>query len=256
MDRKKILIVNDDGVASDGIRRLALAALKYGEVWVVAPDGERSASSHSLTVRDPLDVYPVDWGIEGIHAYSCSGMPTDCFRLGCKYIMPEPPDLVFSGINNGYNAGPDNQYSGTVGAALDAASCGYATIAFSEGFLIDPKLGGYNRIVTDKYLPQVLEELLGEGAAEDPAKTHVEPGVVVNVNFPDCRVEECKGIKWNCSVYMGDAFVDLYDAVEKLPEGGTRYKIRWVERDHADEGTDMHALMNGYISIGVVNNIS
>ena len=112
------------------------------------------------------------------------------------------------------------------------------------------------RIVTDKYLAEVLEGLLGEGAGSDPDKTHVEPGVVVNVNFPDCRVEECKGIKWNCSVYMGDAFVDLYDAVEKLPEGGTRYKIRWVERDHATEGTDMHALMNGYISIGVVNNIS
>ena len=256
MDKKKILIVNDDGVASVGIRRLATAAMKYGEVWVVAPDGERSASSHSLTLNKPLDVFPVDWGIEGIHVYSCSGMPTDCFRLGSKYIMPEPPDIVFSGINNGYNAGPDNQYSGTVGAALDAASCGYATIAFSEGFLIDPKQGGFNRIVTDKYLPQVLEELLGEGAAEDPAKTHVEPGVVVNVNFPDCRVEECKGIKWNCGVYMGDTFVDRYEAVKELPGGGTRYEIRWVDRSHADEGTDMHALMNGYISIGVVNNIS
>ena len=256
MDRKKILIVNDDGVSSDGIRRLALAALKYGEVWVVAPDGERSASSHSLTVRDPLDVYPVDWGIEGIHAYSCSGMPTDCFRLGCKYIMPEPPDLVFSGINNGYNAGPDNQYSGTVGAALDAACCGYPAIAFSEGFLLDPKQGGYNRIVTDKYLAEVLEGLLGEGAGSDPDKTHVEPGVVVNVNFPDCAPEECKGIQWNCRAGIDTPYIDYYTVSAELPRSGKRYTIHWIDRDHANEGTDLRALLDSYVAVGIVNNIS
>ena len=117
----KILITNDDGIESSGLRRLAEAATAYGEVWVVAPDGQRSAASHSLTIDKPLDVYPVDWGIPEIHAFSCTGLPSDCFRIGSKCVMPQKPDLVFSGINNGFNVGTDIQYSATVGAALDAA---------------------------------------------------------------------------------------------------------------------------------------
>ncbi len=79
----RILVTNDDGIYAGGLIRLAEAALKFGEVWVVAPDSERSAASHSVTLRHPLDVYPItDFPVKGVKAFSCSGMPVDCVRVG------------------------------------------------------------------------------------------------------------------------------------------------------------------------------
>lgn len=252
---KRILIVNDDGINSDGLKRLAIAAKKYGEVWVFAPSSQRSAASHSLTIDSPLDVYPADWNIDGIHAFSCSGLPTDCFRIGSKNIMPEKPDLVLSGINNGYNAGTDIQYSATVGAALDAAMCGYPVIAFSEGFLTDQRSTGENHAVTDAFLPVVLSAFL-EDSSEEKKEIELRPGQVININFPDCPVSDCQGIKWNCKVSMNTPYIDNYVLSEELPGGGKRFEIRWVDRDHADEGTDVRALLDNYVSISIVNNIS
>ncbi len=255
---RKILITNDDGIDASGIRRLAEAARKYGEVWVVAPDGQRSAASHSLTIDKPMDVYPVDWGMDDVHAFSCTGLPCDCFRIGSKYVMPEVPDIVFSGINNGFNVGTDIQYSATVGAALDAAMCGYPVIAFSEGFLSDERCTGNGHKVTDMYLPSILEALLepdGAGASGEERSIRLKQGQVININFPDCPLDECKGIKWNCRVSMNTPYIDYYTA-EDLPGGGKRYTIHWIDRDHADEGTDLRALLDNYVSIGIVNNIS
>ena len=170
--------------------------------------------------------------------------------------MPEPPDIVFSGINNGYNAGPDNQYSGTVGAALDAACCGYPAIAYSEGFLLDPRQGGYNRIVTDKYLAEVLEGLLGEGAGSDPDKTHVEPGVVVNVNFPDCPLAECRGILRGRKVSRGMFFRDSYRVLETFPDGGMRMEVDGAYNEDAEPETDFRAIVDHYVSVGTARNIT
>ena len=255
----KILITNDDGIEASGLRRLAEASTEYGEVWVVAPDGQRSAASHSLTIDKPLDVYPVEWGNPKIHAFSCTGLPSDCFRLGCKYVMPEEPDVVFSGINNGFNAGCDIQYSATVGAAFDAAMCGYPVIAFSEGFLNDPRSCGHGRRITEKYLPVVMKALLTpeeNSAFTEEERPVLTPGQVINVNFPDCPIEDCKGILWNCRASMNTPYVDTYTVDEELPGGGKRYSIHWVDRDHADEGTDLRALLDNYVSVGIVNNIS
>ena len=255
----KILITNDDGIEASGLRRLAEASTEYGEVWVVAPDGQRSAASHSLTIDKPLDVYPVDWGNPKIHAFSCTGLPSDCFRLGCKYVMPEEPDVVFSGINNGFNAGCDIQYSATVGAAFDAAMCGYPVIAFSEGFLNDPRSNGHGRKITEEYLPVVMKAILApenSGAFSKEERPVLTPGQVINVNFPDCPIEDCKGVLWNCKASMNTPYVDTYTVDEELPGGGKRYSIHWVDRDHADEGTDLRALLDNYVSVGIVNNIS
>lgn len=250
---RKILIINDDGIEAGGLKRLAAEALKYGEVWVVAPDGQRSACSHGLTINDPIDIYPVEWDVPGVHAYSCSGLPTDCFRVGSECVMPERPDVVFSGINNGFNAGTDIQYSATVGAALDAAMCGYPVVAFSEGFLLDPRASGEGHKVTDKYLPEVMAAVLGK---PDGKSMQIEPGKVINVNFPDCAVPDCKGILWGVTVSMNTPYVDHYRMDEELPGGGKRYSIHWVDRDHADEGTDLRAIIDGYVAVGYVNNIS
>ena len=245
--RWKILITNDDGIASDGLMRLAKEAAKWGEVWVVAPDSQRSAASHSLTIDVPLDVTPVDWNLEGVHAFSCTGLPSDCVRLGCKYIMPEEPDVVFSGINNGFNVGTDIQYSATVGAAFDAAMGGYPAIAFSEGFTFDERQRDADHAVTKTYLPKVVEELLNEDLV---------PGVVINVNFPDCPLEECGGILRNRRASMGNPYIDTYRLREERQDGTRRYTIHWIDRNYADEGTDLRALLDGFVSIGVVNNIS
>ena len=256
---KRILITNDDGIDAKGLKRLAEAASKYGEVWVVAPDGQRSAASHSLTINDPLDVYPADWKMENVHAFSCTGLPADCVRIGSKYVMPEEPDVVFSGINNGFNAGADIQYSATVNAALDAALCGYPAIAFSEGFLNDPRSSGHGHKVTDEYLPSVLQALMdpdGAGAFAEEKINVLTAGQVINVNFPDCAPEECKGIKWNCRVSIDTPYIDYYTMDAELPGGGKRYTIHWIDRDHAEEGTDLRALLDKYVSVGIVNNIS
>lgn len=250
----KILIVNDDGIDSSGLRRLVEASVRYGEIWVVAPDGERSCASHSMTIKVPVDIYPVDFGIDGVHAFKCTGLPTDCFRIASQNVMPSPPDIVFSGINNGFNMGTDIQYSATVGAALDAAMCGYPVIAFSEGFQGDARQVGDPAEVTLKYLPTVLEELIGTKSSGNISKTAMAPGRVVNVNFPDCSPGECKGILYNRKV-SNTPFVDYYTE-EDISGGGKRYTIHWVERDHAEEGTDVKALLDGYVSIGIVNNIS
>ena len=240
--------MNDDGIRSDGLSRLAAEAAKWGEVWVVAPDGQRSACSHSLTIDDPLIVHPYPFPVEGVHAFSCSGLPTDCVRIGLfGDLMPEEPDVVFSGINNGYNTGTDIQYSATVGAALDAAMCGIPAIAFSEGFQADTRESGFGHVITDTYLPKVMEELLNE---------ELIPGQVINVNFPDCSKESCKGVLRNCRVSMQNPYVDVYKKEEEFPDGGFRYSIHWVDRVYADEGTDSRVVLDGYVAIGVVNNIS
>ena len=246
-ENRKILIVNDDGIRSDGLARLAREAANYGEVWVVAPDGQRSAASHSITIDDPLYVTPVAFGVEGVHAFSCSGLPSDCVRLGAKYIMPQEPDVVFSGINNGFNVGTDIQYSATVAAAFDAAMAGYPTVAFSEGFSLDERARAYGHKVTDIYLPQVMAEIFGG---------ELVPGQVINVNFPDCPPEKCGGVLRDRRPSMGNPFIDTYDMTEERPDGTRRFEIHWVDRDHADEGTDLRAILDGYVAIGVVKNIS
>ncbi|MDD6504181.1 MAG: 5'/3'-nucleotidase SurE, partial [Lachnospiraceae bacterium] len=104
---KKILITNDDGIDADGLIRLAQAAKNFGEVWIVAPDGQRSAMSHSISLRHPVEVWECEFPVSGVHAYACDGTPADCVRIGVLNIVPGKPDHVFSGINYGYNTATD-----------------------------------------------------------------------------------------------------------------------------------------------------
>jgi len=165
--KKKILITNDDGINADGIVRLARAAVKYGDVWVVAPETQRSAASHSITLRTFIDLEKYDFPVEGVEAYACSGMPGDCVRIGVLNIVPGKPDIIFSGINFGYNCATDLQYSATAGAAFEGAFQGITSIAFSESF-------SEIHDTTDDYLEAVIEELIDKP---------FEPGVIWNVNF-------------------------------------------------------------------------
>ena len=236
----RILLTNDDGIYADGLERLARAALNFGEVWVVAPDSERSAASHSVTLRHPLDVYPInDYPVEGVKAFSCSGMPADCVRVGSLNVMPEKPDVVMSGINKGYNMASDIQYSATAGAAFEAAFQGYHPIAVSEGF------SGVHE-VTDRYLEEILAKIINVPVPE---------GYIHNVNFPDCKLSECKGILFDRKVSPWMYYKDHYNEIEKLENGGIRYMIEGVPTMYAEEGSDFKALLDNYVSVGIVNNI-
>jgi len=129
MKERLILITNDVGIHANGLERLAEAASAYGQVWVIAPDGQRSAVSHSVTLYASVDVFPYDYPIKGVRAFTCSGTPADCVRIGILYLMPAKPDILLSGINFGYNMGSDIQYSGTVGAAFEKKGDG-STFSF------------------------------------------------------------------------------------------------------------------------------
>ena len=118
---RSILIANDDGINDEGLIRLAKLAKELGEVWVVAPDDQRSAASHAISLHSHIDIYPHDFPIDGVHAFSCSGTPADCVRVGALSIMPHKPDVVLAGINRGLNVATDIQYSGTAGAAFEGA---------------------------------------------------------------------------------------------------------------------------------------
>ena len=191
---RKILITNDDGINADGIIRLAQAATEFGEVWVIAPDSQRSAMSHSITLRHSVDAWKVDFPVPGVHAYACSGTPGDCVRIGSLNIVPEKPDHVFSGINYGFNAASDIQYSATAGAAFEAAFQGIHTIAFSEDACEIHE-------VTERYLKEIIAELLNKPLGVNQ---------IWNVNFPGCQLAECNGILRDRKVSTDAFYVDRY----------------------------------------------
>ena len=241
---RRILVTNDDGIEADGLKRLVTAALKFGEVWVVAPESQRSAASHSITLHKPIDVVPYELKVENgnqfnIHAYSCSGTPADCVRVGSLYVVPEKPDVVLSGINYGYNACSDIQYSATAGAAFEGTFQGYLSVALSEGF-------NSCHEVTDAYIHEVLSVLL--------EKDHVK-GQIYNVNFPQCKLSECKGILWDRAVSEGMFYRDTYNKMEELENGGVRLMVEGHYNEDAEADTDFRAIVDGYVSVGVVNNI-
>ena len=237
--KKKILITNDDGINANGIIRLAETAKDFGEVWVVAPDSQRSAASHSITLREPVNIFPYNFPVPDVHAYSSSGTPADCIRVGSLSVMPQKPDVVMSGINLGYNVASDIQYSATVGAAFEGEFQGYLSIAFSEG------LNGIHE-VTDTYLRDVMAELL--------EKKYI-PGFIYNVNFPGCKLSDCKGILRERTVSRKSFYIDSYAAIKQLDNGGVSYMVDGTFSPKAEEGTDFGAILDKYISIGLVENL-
>jgi 5'-nucleotidase len=128
-ERPRILVTNDDGVAAAGLAVLAAALARVGEVAVVAPASEQSGVAHSLSLRRPLRVRE-----ERAGWYAVEGTPTDCVNLAFLHLLGAPPDLVVSGINNGYNLADDILYSGTVAAALEGRTLGAPSLAVSVGF--------------------------------------------------------------------------------------------------------------------------
>ncbi len=231
----RILVVNDDGIQAEGIIRLAKMARQLGEVWVAAPKSQCSAMSHHITVFGEIEVEKAEFPVEGVRAYSISGTPADCVKVGLGYLMSERPDVVFSGINHGYNVGYDIAYSGTIGAAMEALLNGIPAIAFSC------EMNGLYDVVEENLLT-ITRELLDRSIAGNE---------IWNVNFPGCTAAECKGILEDRVPEQGHFYQDRYIKTETA-HGGFRLMACNIANTDRNEGSDLRAVWEKYISIGRV----
>lgn len=235
----KILVVNDDSIQAPGIACLAKAASQLGEVYVAAPAEQCSAMSQKLTLRELLTVETVeDFPTNVKAAYKIGGTPVDCVKVALEYLLEEKPDWVFSGINNGYNAGFDIAYSGTLGAAFEAVRNGIPAMAFS--------IAGENHLAAAQdYLVPLMQELM---------ETHREPGEVWNVNFPSMKSGSPRGILRQRKVAPVSMFRETYIEIPQ-PDGTLALECRGrpTENEAIPEGTDARAVRDGYISIGKVS---
>lgn len=234
----KILIVNDDSISAPGIEMLAKAALEFGEVWVVAPAEQCSAMSQKLTLREQMPLEKAeDFPVPVQAAYKLGGTPVDCVKVALEHLLEETPDYVFSGINNGYNAGFDIAYSGTLGAAFEAVRNGIPAIAFSIA-------GDAHLPYAEPYLISVIRELM---------EKKLDRGEVWNVNFPAMRTVGMKGILRERTVAPVSMFREVYVETPQ-PDGSILLACKGIHTpdDRIPEGTDAQAVRKGYISIGKV----
>jgi 5'-nucleotidase len=229
----RFLITNDDGILAHGIECLCAAAEPLGDVTVVAPDREQSATSHSLTLHHPLR--PVR---RGERKWQVDGTPTDCVMLAIEALMPERPDFVLSGINHGQNMGEDVLYSGTVAAAMEGLALGVPSIAISFA-------GGDLRADVSQLKQQVkvLTPLLAHltSLPNFPAKT------LLNVNLPARSADAVKGTKLT---RLGRRVYSQSVAPMKDPWGRQIYwigggAISWT----GDLDSDFRAIEDGYVSV-------
>ena len=224
----RILLTNDDGVRATGLAALERTLEGLGHLDVVAPDRERSASGHSLTITQPLRVARIDdrhWAV--------SGTPTDAVLLAIEKILPERPDWIISGINHGPNMGEDVTYSGTVAAAMEGAILGIPAIAVS--------LAGRGELQFDAVrvpLRALLERLL---------QYKLQRLQLLNVNVPNLPAGQIRGTRVSrlgSRVYR-DAVVARQD-----PQGRDYYWIGGTGPDWLpDEKSDAHAVEQGYIAV-------
>ena len=168
----RLLLSNDDGINAKGIRTLAEKLSKTAEVFVVAPDRERSATGHGITVYKPLMVTEMQL-CEKVVAWSVSGTPADCVKLGLDELLPAPPDLVISGINSGANLSTDVLYSGTVSAAIEANINGIPAIAVS--LVNDNSDGSEDFNYAAVFIENLVSNFISKG---------LYPGGMLNINVP------------------------------------------------------------------------
>lgn len=223
-----VLITNDDGIRAPGLRALASRAGELGRVTVIAPDREQSGAGHSLTIRQPLRVEPVDEGW-----FAVEGTPTDCVNLAFFHLLEQSPHLVLSGINAGYNLGDDVTYSGTVAGAMEGRILGAPGIAVSA----DPQASSEQLDRAAAQAVQIARRLLQEGLPD---------GAFLNVNVPP----EPRGIRLT---HQGRR--DGRDLISGRDPKGKDYF--WVGLVSAcwkpDPRADHAAIEAGYVSITPLN---
>ena len=235
MDKKPlILVTNDDGIAAPGIRTLISIMNEIGDVVVVAPDNPQSGMGHAITVNTTLRCNPINVDEGPQLEYSCSGTPADCVKMAANEILNRKPDLCVSGINHGSNASLNVIYSGTMSAAVEAGIEGIPAIGFS---LLNYNWDA-NFEASKEYVRKITLNVL---------KNKLPEGVVLNVNIPDSKKDEIKGIRV-CRQANGNWIEDFDKRVS--PQGEDYYWLtgKFVNLDQGED-TDLWALENGYVSV-------
>jgi len=235
MKKKLILLTNDDGIESEGIKTLynILREDKRFVISIVAPDRERSAVGHAITVFRPISVRKV-YREGSLFGYAVDGTPADCVKIAVKSILDRKPDLLISGINRGANLGENIIYSGTVSAATEGTAYGVASIAVSVDNLIDPDYR-YAADFTGKMAGRIMEN------------GGLPQGTLLNINVPDVPGKKIKGVK--VTMQGGAKFKDNF--IKRIDPRGRDYY--WMDGEFIgsvkDIKFDYGAVKNNYVSI-------
>lgn len=231
----RILLTNDDGIYAPGLRALRTELQKLGDVTVVAPAGEQSAVGHSITLLTPLIVQEVVDENSKPMGFAVEGRPADCVKLALLELLPEPPDLIISGLNAGSNAGINVLYSGTVAAAIEGSFFRRTSIAVSLEYS-KPKPLNFPRAA--ELARKVIEQVLSHRPAD---------GTLVNINIPSLEKGPIRGVRvvpQNVAPY-----IETFD--RRIDPRGRVYF--WSQPDfgcpdpHPD--TDVTAMAEGYITV-------
>ncbi|WP_160143058.1 5'/3'-nucleotidase SurE [Halanaerobium hydrogeniformans] len=229
----KILLTNDDGVYADGITDLATVLSANGHyVTVAAPDRERSASGHAITLHDPLRALKIKRSsLPDLTVYSVNGTPADCVKLAIEKLLDFEPDLIISGINHGPNLGLEILYSGTVSAAIEGSMLGFPSLAVSMNYTEESDF---------KKAAEYIVDLL------DSDKILVDDkNLLLNINFPVEINDEADIVitKLGKSLYI-DSFVERED-----PFGNKYFWLNGSNKKLKDDNTDISEYLKGNISI-------
>ncbi len=229
----RVLIVNDDGVEARGIKLLEEMAREFtDDVWVVAPDEEKSGFSHSISMTVPIRVRKIDE-----RHYAVKGTPTDCALLAIYEFMGDrPPTVLLSGINRGANLAEDITYSGTAAAAMEVALLGIRSIALSQVFAFG---GDVHWETARRLAPSILARLLA---------CDWEPGTFVNVNFPDAPPERVTGTRVTA---QGRRLPGSFRPVRRVDE--REFPYYWIKLTYKigelEDGTDLRAIADNKVSV-------
>lgn len=233
----KILVTNDDGIHAQGIHALIKELSNIAELYLVAPDRERSGTGHSITVFDPIRV--IKTNLPGVkQGWIAGGTPVDCVKIAIARLIEDKIDLVVSGINHGPNLGTDVLYSGTVSAAAEGVIMGCPAIAVSLNSYKDE----HDFTFAAKFTRRMAEILLQQG---------IDKTTLVNINVPDLPEQDIKGMR---VTQLGVRNYDNLFEERKDPRGNTYY---WLgggvlnEEQHVE--SDVHAVQQGYISVTPIN---
>ncbi|MBO6719884.1 MAG: 5'/3'-nucleotidase SurE [Rhizobiaceae bacterium] len=230
----RILLTNDDGIHAEGLAVLERIARQLtDDIWVVAPEADQSGLAHSLTLSEPLRLRKIDE-----RHFALRGTPTDCVIMGVRRLMPEPPDLVLSGVNSGANLADDVTYSGTVAGAMEGTLLGVRSIALSQAY----NFASEGRVVpwetVEAHAPKLLRKLVD---------TPLPAGVLLNVNFPRCAPDAVKGV----AVANQGKLVHSLSIEERRDGRGFPYYWLMFGREQTETvpGTDIAAIREDHISV-------
>jgi len=229
----RILLANDDGINAPGLAVLEqIAAELSDDVWVVAPEQEQSGAGRSISLSHPLRLREL-----GPRRFAVEGTPADSVMMGVRHVMPDAPDLILSGVNRGQNIADDVTYSGTIAAAMEGTALGIRSIALSQTYGIN-----------GRDVPWDTGLILGAGIVKDLASVDIGPGVLLNVNFPDCPAGLVKGVQFTA---QGQRDQNLLMLDQRTDARGRDYF--WIgfkrHQSRPAEGTDLHAIYNDHVSV-------